>query len=150
MGTSEPRPETSATDTSHKVIWEIRRGLFEPPYTEPFVRWCGRSEGATPPPTRSLIHTFSFEILLRHIVVILPEFDIKISAIDVKFWMSPKTCHTHIISSSKFDFSIVESPNLTSVSSLLFVIVDLEGESGQMRFAGCAKICSVVTVNTEQ
>ena len=58
MGTSEPRPETSATDTSHKVIWEIRRGLFEPPYTEPFVRWCGRSEGATPPPTRSLIYTF--------------------------------------------------------------------------------------------
>ena len=24
----------------------------EPPYTEPFVRWCGRTAGATPPPTR--------------------------------------------------------------------------------------------------
>src|SRR5437867_2878358 len=26
--------------------------LHEPPYTEPFVRWCGRTAGATPPPTR--------------------------------------------------------------------------------------------------
>ena len=24
----------------------------EPPYTEPYVRWCGRTAGATPPPTR--------------------------------------------------------------------------------------------------
>src|SRR5210317_1077845 len=25
--------------------------LCEPPYTEPYVRWCGRTAGATPPPT---------------------------------------------------------------------------------------------------
>ena len=25
----------------------------EPPYTEPFVRWCGRTAGVNPPPTRS-------------------------------------------------------------------------------------------------
>jgi hypothetical protein len=31
----------------------------------------------------TLIHTSSFEILLPHIVVILPELDIKISAIDL-------------------------------------------------------------------
>jgi hypothetical protein len=24
----------------------------EPPYTEPYVRWCGRTAGVTPPPTR--------------------------------------------------------------------------------------------------
>ncbi|MFN2514713.1 MAG: group II intron maturase-specific domain-containing protein [Pyrinomonadaceae bacterium] len=27
--------------------------LHEPPYTEPFVRWCGRTAEVTPPPTRS-------------------------------------------------------------------------------------------------
>ena len=37
-----------------------------------------------------ILHTFSFEILLPHIVVIPPEFDIKISAIDVKLWMSSR------------------------------------------------------------
>jgi hypothetical protein len=37
---------------------------------------------------RDVIHTFLFEILLPHIVVIPPEFDINISAIDVQFWMS--------------------------------------------------------------
>ena len=26
--------------------------FHEPPYTEPYVRWCGRTAGATPPPTR--------------------------------------------------------------------------------------------------
>ena len=26
--------------------------LHEPPYTEPYVRWCGRTEGESPPPTR--------------------------------------------------------------------------------------------------
>jgi hypothetical protein len=46
----------------------------------------------------TLIHICSFEILLPHIVVILPELDINIAAIDVKSWMSPKTYHTHIIS----------------------------------------------------
>ena len=25
--------------------------IHEPPYTEPYVRWCGRTEGVTPPPT---------------------------------------------------------------------------------------------------
>jgi len=24
----------------------------EPPYTEQYVRWCGRTEGASPPPTQ--------------------------------------------------------------------------------------------------
>src|SRR5215212_740760 len=27
--------------------------LCEPPYTEPYVRWCGRTAEVTPPPTRS-------------------------------------------------------------------------------------------------
>src|ERR1051325_6263646 len=27
--------------------------LYEPPYTEPYVRWCGRTAEVTPPPTRS-------------------------------------------------------------------------------------------------
>ena len=27
--------------------------LREPPYTEPYVRWCERTGEATPPPTRS-------------------------------------------------------------------------------------------------
>ena len=31
-----------------------------------------------------ILHTFSLEILLPHIVVILPELDIKISALNVK------------------------------------------------------------------
>src|SRR5438094_10569110 len=29
-------------------------GLPEPPYTEPYVRWCGRTAEVTPPPTRLL------------------------------------------------------------------------------------------------
>ncbi|HEV7397774.1 MAG TPA: IS1595 family transposase [Pyrinomonadaceae bacterium] len=34
--------------------------LHEPPYTEPYVRWCGRTAGATPPPTRfDPLRTFS-------------------------------------------------------------------------------------------
>jgi len=28
----------------------------EPPYTEPYVRWCGRTAGAIPPPTRCRRH----------------------------------------------------------------------------------------------
>jgi hypothetical protein len=28
--------------------------LCEPPYTEPYVRWCGRTAEVTPPPTRSV------------------------------------------------------------------------------------------------
>ena len=26
--------------------------LHEPPYTEPYVRWCGRTGAVRPPPTR--------------------------------------------------------------------------------------------------
>src|SRR6476646_8853897 len=26
--------------------------LYEPPFTEPYVRWCGRTAEVTPPPTR--------------------------------------------------------------------------------------------------
>jgi hypothetical protein len=37
-----------------------------------------------------ILHTFSFEILLPHIVAIPPEFDIKISAIDVNSDIPPK------------------------------------------------------------
>ncbi len=33
----------------------IFSGLHEPPYTEPFVRWCGRTAAVTPPPTRSVV-----------------------------------------------------------------------------------------------
>src|SRR5438552_6004453 len=29
--------------------------LHEPPYTEPYVRWCGRTAEVTPPPTRLLL-----------------------------------------------------------------------------------------------
>jgi RNA-directed DNA polymerase len=35
--------KTSTTDSSEYP---------EPPYTEPYVRWCGRTAGETPPPTR--------------------------------------------------------------------------------------------------
>ena len=28
----------------------------EPPYTEHYVRWCGRREGASPPPPRSMFN----------------------------------------------------------------------------------------------
>ena len=31
------------------------RALHEPPDAEPYVRWCGRTAGVTPPPTRSLL-----------------------------------------------------------------------------------------------
>src|SRR6266566_1543554 len=31
----------------------IFSGLHEPPYTEPYVRWCGRTAEVTPPTTRS-------------------------------------------------------------------------------------------------
>src|SRR5690242_17421313 len=27
---------------------------YDPPYTEPYVRWCGRTAEVTPPPTRSI------------------------------------------------------------------------------------------------
>ena len=30
----------------------VSSGLHEPLYTEPFVRWCGRTAEVTPPPTR--------------------------------------------------------------------------------------------------
>src|SRR5712671_2063459 len=30
----------------------VSSGLLEPPYTEPYVRWCGRTAEVTPPPTR--------------------------------------------------------------------------------------------------
>src|SRR6266496_785041 len=31
--------------------------LCEPPYTEPYVRWCGRTAEVTPPPTRFSLET---------------------------------------------------------------------------------------------
>src|SRR2546428_1188051 len=33
----------------------VSSGLHEPPYTEPYVRWCGRTAEVTPPPTRLLL-----------------------------------------------------------------------------------------------
>ena len=37
------------------TLFSSSNAIHEPPYTEPYVRWCGRTEGASPPPTRSLI-----------------------------------------------------------------------------------------------
>ena len=34
------------------LLEQRRRLLCEPPYTEPYVRWCGRTAEVTPPPTR--------------------------------------------------------------------------------------------------
>ena len=31
---------------------QFRMYYHEPPYTEPYVRWCGRTAGVIPPPTR--------------------------------------------------------------------------------------------------
>ena len=50
---------------------------------EVHVRFCEGVGVKFPRATRPLIHTFSGEILLPHIVVIPPEFDIKISRIFV-------------------------------------------------------------------
>jgi len=52
----------------------------------------------------TLIHTLPLESPLPNIVVAPKMSDINIPAIDVKFWMSQKTYHTHIISelSQKF------------------------------------------------
>src|SRR6266404_5134854 len=33
----------------------VSSGLLEPPYTEPYVRWCGRTAEVTPPPTRYVL-----------------------------------------------------------------------------------------------
>jgi len=48
---------------------------------------AGRRYPAT---LHTLIHTFSLEILVPHIVVTPPEFDVQIPAIDVKLWMSSR------------------------------------------------------------
>src|ERR1043166_8013651 len=45
----------------------VSSGLHEPPYTEPYVRWCGRTAGVTPPPTRWLL---MFAVLFY--IIILP------------------------------------------------------------------------------
>lgn len=39
----------TSTEPSSLMLFVSRQ---EPPYTEPYVRWCGRTAGATPPPTR--------------------------------------------------------------------------------------------------
>ena len=31
--------------------------------TEPYARWCGRTVGVTPPPTRFVIHSITFSII---------------------------------------------------------------------------------------
>lgn len=40
----------TSTEPSSLTLFVSRQ---EPPYTEPYVRWCERTAGATPPPTRS-------------------------------------------------------------------------------------------------
>jgi hypothetical protein len=47
---------TATKDMARPRTELLRRGSLEPPYTEPYVRWCGRSEGATPSPPRSWRH----------------------------------------------------------------------------------------------
>ena len=37
---------------SNRSSYADSRALHEPPDTEPYVRWCGRTAGLTPPPTR--------------------------------------------------------------------------------------------------
>ena len=39
----------TSTEPSSLMLFVSRQ---EPPYTESYVRWCGRTAGATPPPTR--------------------------------------------------------------------------------------------------
>src|SRR5882762_9537237 len=46
----------------------VSNGLHEPPYTEPYVRWCGRTAEVTSPPTRCApgrAHSLGSESLLR-------------------------------------------------------------------------------------
>ena len=53
-------PHERAFPTTASITWGSCRCLIrarlqrlhEPPYTEPYVRWCGRTAGVTPPPTR--------------------------------------------------------------------------------------------------
>src|SRR6266481_6888062 len=46
-------PTLIAVDSCRCVIkGSVSSGLHEPPYTEPYVRWCGRTAEVTPPPTR--------------------------------------------------------------------------------------------------
>ena len=41
-------------------VWTgICSGALEPPCTEPYARWCGRTGGVTLPPTRSCVHAIS-------------------------------------------------------------------------------------------
>ena len=58
------------------------------------------------------MHTFSFEILLAHIVVILPEFDIKNSAIYVNSSISLNILHMKIICTLGWPFSRSELPRV--------------------------------------
>jgi len=52
----------------------------------------------------TLIHTFSFEIVLPHIVVIPSDSDIKISAIDVEYAILPKCFDLLFISGKQGKF----------------------------------------------
>lgn len=38
--------------------------LTTPPYTEPYIRWCERTAGVTPPPTRSVINRGPLSLLM--------------------------------------------------------------------------------------
>lgn len=72
--TPGPRACTRQSGSRSSKIWAwchlwtstVSFKLFhEPPCTEPYARWCGRTAGATPPPTRSnMWNTLYFLLLL--------------------------------------------------------------------------------------
>src|SRR5271157_3727551 len=76
-GTAAPRTCTQPIRSLGSTAWGwfrcwIRSGascrFHEPPDAEPHVRWCGRTAGVIPPPTRSLCELVHF--CLQSLVVI--------------------------------------------------------------------------------
>jgi len=58
--TTKSRTGASLSEWVQQRAWECKRPRYsaffvgaEPPYAEPHVRWCGRTAGVIPPPTRS-------------------------------------------------------------------------------------------------
>src|SRR6266481_4926842 len=74
-------PTLIAVDSCRCVIkGSVSSGLLEPPYTEPYVRWCGRTAEVTPPPTRS----GQWHRLQSVIAVSLPEIDHRLQSVPLK------------------------------------------------------------------
>ena len=46
----------------------VSSGLYEPPYTEPHVRWFGRTAEVTPPPTRFLFKGHKDKLFCRRLI----------------------------------------------------------------------------------